>query len=217
MTLGKIHEIIASLACLYDNDKQRVDATAFRSFDITYYQNILEKNGFDKNAEFKMANADGTILSCPVYCGPCYYQALRHHVVDKFQVRSTGSIMPETHQPLKGRANDGGLRFGEMERDALISSGAAYLLSERLMYSSDQFTTEYCLTCGNLVNPPINNVPQECKVCRERGDTPKFGVVTIPYIFLLIMRMLSAMGLHTTLKLKDVSKFSENNNFQIIE
>ena len=217
MTLGLLHEIMSSLACLYDPKKQTVDATTFKKFDITYYQNILEANGLNKNAEFNMVNADGTPLGCQVFLGPCYYQALRHHVVDKYQARSHGSIMPETHQPLKGRSNDGGLRFGEMERDALISHGAAYLLSERLMVSSDQYKTEYCTTCGNLINPSINNLPIECKVCKRNGDISKIGVVTMPYIFLLIMRMLLAMGLHTTLKLKDIAKFAENTANQIVE
>lgn len=216
MTIGMLHEVISSMACLYDPDAQRVNSTSFKKFDLAYYQNILEKNGMDKNSEFTMANSDGTILKCPVFLGPCYYQALRHHVVDKFQARSTGSIVPETHQPLKGRSNDGGLRFGEMERDSLISHGAAYLLSERLMYSSDRFTTEYCYTCGNLVNPPFGDNPIECKVCKFKKQESRVGTVTMPFIFLLITRMLLAMGMHTVLKIKEIPKFTDDSENQIV-
>ena len=67
------------------------------------------------------------------------------------QVRSTGPINPLTKQPVKGRKAGGGIRFGEMERDALLAHGAAYLLHDRLHSSSDYHVMDACIACGSLL------------------------------------------------------------------
>jgi DNA-directed RNA polymerase I subunit RPA2 len=58
-----------------------------------------------------------------------------------------------THQPIKGRKVGGGIRFGEMERDALLAHGASYLLHDRLMRCSDYDKSWLCTTCGDLLAP----------------------------------------------------------------
>lgn len=67
------------------------------------------------------------------------------------QVRSTGPVNPSTRQPIKGRKFGGGIRFGEMERDALLAHGAAYLLHDRLHTCSDYATMYVCSACGSLL------------------------------------------------------------------
>ena len=74
-------------------------------------------------------------------------------VSDKSQVRSTGAINPLTRQPIKGRKKGGGIRLGEMERDALLAHGGAYLLRDRLMNCSDRSVAYVCTTCGEMLAP----------------------------------------------------------------
>jgi len=84
--------------------------------------------------------------------GPIYYQRLRHLVQDKIFHRTRGIVNALTRQPMKGRKRDGGLRFGEMERDCILSHGLTAVLKERLMKVSDQFTATICGKCGLMVN-----------------------------------------------------------------
>jgi DNA-directed RNA polymerase III subunit RPC2 len=83
--------------------------------------------------------------------GPVFYQKLNHMVVlDKAHAQAPGPCAVLTRHPTEGRLHDGGLRLGEMEQDCLITYGAANLIMEQLMHSSDAFSANVCLTCGLL-------------------------------------------------------------------
>ena len=196
MTMGLMKELLISKYILYYNE--RVNATAFKQLDINYYRNKLKDKNLNEYSEETMIWPDGTKIN-NIFVGPVYYQLLRHHVLDKIQVRGKGAIKPLTHQPIGGRSNKGGLRVGEMERDALISHGCTSLLLERLMIVSDVYKTTFCKTCGSIAISDNIDKKNICKLC---GENANFGIVTFPYVFKLIMFMLMAMQINVTLKLK---------------
>ena len=94
----------------------------------------------------------GEEFAADIYTGVVFYQRLRHMVNDKFQVRTTGPINPLTGQPIKGRSKGGGIRVGEMERDALLAHGCAFLLQDRLMNCSDYCRQWVCKKCGSFLS-----------------------------------------------------------------
>ncbi|MCJ1309747.1 DNA-directed RNA polymerase I subunit RPA2 [Agyrium rufum] len=94
----------------------------------------------------------GQEFAADIYVGVVFYQRLRHMVNDKFQVRTTGPVDPLTGQPIKGRAKGGGIRVGEMERDALLAHGCAFLLQDRLLNCSDYMRAWACKGCGSFLS-----------------------------------------------------------------
>lgn len=94
----------------------------------------------------------GQEFAADIYVGVVFYQRLRHMVNDKFQVRTTGPVTQLTGQPIKGRSRGGGIRVGEMERDALLAHGCAFLLQDRLMNCSDYCRQWICQGCGSMLS-----------------------------------------------------------------
>ena len=120
------------------------------------FGDALERAGYARSgAETLVCGTTGTRFAADIFIGPVYYQRLRHMVSDKFQVRSTGPVNALTRQPIKGRKFGGGIRFGEMERDALLSHGASALLFDRLHASSDYSVADVCGGCGSLLAPAV--------------------------------------------------------------
>jgi len=114
----------------------------------------LEAAGFSRaGGERLVSGVTGEAFDADIFVGPVYYQRLRHMVSDKFQVRSVGPVNALTRQPVKGRKAGGGVRFGEMERDALLAHGAPALLRDRLFLCSDPGTADVCGRCGSLLTP----------------------------------------------------------------
>lgn len=97
-----------------------------------------------------------------------YYQRLKHMVDDKIHSRATGPVTMLTHQPLEGRSRGGGLRFGEMERDCMISHGAAMFMKERLMDQSDKYRIHVCDLCGLIAIADLNKNVFSCRTCNNR-------------------------------------------------
>ena len=132
----------------------------------------------------------GEMMQAEIFMGPTFYQRLKHMVIDKKHSRGKGPIVSLTRQPCEGRARDGGLRVGEMERDCLLSHGVAAFTKERLMDMSDPFPTGICKTCGTLA---IMNEEESIYSCGTCGNKTEFINKTIPYAMKLWMQELEAM------------------------
>lgn len=173
---------------------QHINGGAFHPFELNKYRAGLKDYGLDEMGyETMRSGLSGKLLEAPIYSSLCYFQALKHHVKDKVQARSSGPVKPMTRQPPKGRGNNGGLRFGEMERDAAISHGASSFLLERLMHVSDGYQTAFCAECGTFaVNDENTKQYRACKIC---GNSTKFGRATIPYAYKLLIHLLAAAGM----------------------
>ena len=129
------------------------DATPFTEVTVDSVSRLLLEHGYQSRGFEVMYNGHtGRKLVAQVFLGPTYYQRLRHMVDDKIHARARGPVQILTRQPVEGRARDGGLRFGEMERDCMISHGASAFLKERLFEVSDAFRVHICDICG-LMTP----------------------------------------------------------------
>jgi DNA-directed RNA polymerase II subunit RPB2 len=201
MTIGKLFEILSSKVATMKGE--RIDATAFREFDLERYQDDLARFGFNRNGYEIMINGmTGKQIQTPIFMGPCYYQALRHHVQDKIQQRGRGPVKITTRQPTAGRANNGGIRFGEMERDAIVSHGAAYCLKEKTFDHSDAYKTIFCRKCGTIANIKRVNLDTPCPVCGQK----QYGSVPLPYSYKVLSQELAAASIFISLELEPEEK-----------
>lgn len=129
------------------------DATPFTDVTVDSVSDLLRAHGYQSRGfEIMYHGHTGKKLRYQIFFGPTYYQRLRHMVDDKIHARARGPVQIMTRQPVEGRARDGGLRFGEMERDCMIAHGAASFLKERLFEVSDAFRVHICEICG-LMTP----------------------------------------------------------------
>ena len=156
MTIGMFVESLAGKAGALHGLAQ--DCTPF-TFDendtaVDYFGHQLKKAGYNYYGNEPMySGITGTELAADIYIGVVYYQRLRHMVNDKYQVRTTGQNNRLTGQPIKGRKKGGGIRVGEMERDALLAHGTAFLLQDRLFNCSDYTKAWICKVCGSFLSP----------------------------------------------------------------
>jgi DNA-directed RNA polymerase II subunit RPB2 len=201
MTIGKLVEIMTSKVAVMKGET--VNATAFRNFNLDEYCDSLASYGYDRYGTETMINGMlGEQFESRIFFGPCYYQALKHHVQDKIQQRSRGPVKISTRQPTAGRTNQGGLKLGEMEKDAFASHGAFTCLREKTFEHSDAYKTVFCKKCGTIANVNKVNMDTTCTLC---GDN-KYGLVSIPYSYKVLSHELTAASLQIRLKLKSKNK-----------
>jgi DNA-directed RNA polymerase II subunit RPB2 len=169
------------------------DGTSFGELDINIICEQLLKVGYEAHGNELLYNGlTGEQHECSVFTGPVFYQRLKHMVTDKQHSRSIGPMVNLTRQPAEGRSRDGGLRFGEMERDTTVAHGAARFTKERLYDVSDKYSVYSCKKCGLIASYNDAMHIHRCRTCDNRTD---FAYVQIPYACKLLFQELITMNI----------------------
>jgi len=169
------------------------DGSPFTDVSVDGLSKMLVKMGLEPGSnEVLYCGTTGKQMPTSIFMGPIFYQRLKHMVEDKIHSRASGPMVMLTRQPAEGRARDGGLRFGEMERDCMIAHGATEFLKEIMMEKSDNFQAFVCKSCGLLgqVNPKAGIF--KCSSCEGTTD---FAQVRIPYAYKLLLQELESMAI----------------------
>jgi len=200
MTIGQILEMVAGKASCMVGKQQ--DATPFCGVTEQELFDNLKKHGLKHNGRETMySGITGEKLKADIFMGVIFYQKLHHMVADKIHARARGPVQILTRQPTEGRAREGGLRFGEMERDVLIGHGAAILLKGRLLDESDKSNMLVCEECGLIGVYDRNKDQYYCPIC---GTNAKISSVVVSYAFKLLIQEMMSLGLATRLRLKEM-------------
>jgi len=133
-----------------------------------------------------------------IYVGNMYYLRLRHMVANKMQSRARGPIQLLTRQPTEGKAKEGGLRLGEMEKDTFIAHGASLLLKER--FDSDKIALPICEKCGLVAVEDHYKRRRYCLMC---GEDVEINYVEMSYAFKLLLDEIRSLGIYSQLNLKN--------------
>jgi DNA-directed RNA polymerase II subunit RPB2 len=190
MTIAQLLETLLgkagrTLGCLGDGSPFN-NVTLERVVEILRDELGLEPGG----NEILYNGFTGRQMETSIFMGPCFYQRLRHCSADKMHSRSSGPLVMLTRQPAEGRAREGGLRFGEMERDCVAAHGIAEFTKERFMECSDLFRCWSCQECGLIA---IANPKEGIWNCRGCGNTTNFAAIEIPYAYKLLLQELETM------------------------
>lgn len=193
MTIGHLIECLqAKVACL---EGAIGDATPFNAaVSVDAIGRRLDAHGYHALGNEILFNGHtGRKIGTPIYLGPTFYQRLKHMVDDKMHARARGRVQNLNRQPMEGRARDGGLRFGEMERDVMIAHGATQLLKERLMDVSDRYVVHVCDRCGLICRADYDAKTYDCKGCGSSED--EISRVQLPYAAKLMFQELLSMSI----------------------
>lgn len=205
MTIAQVVEcVLGKAGCMTGSFG---NGTPFEEFDVHSIGDALERHGMERwGNEVLMSGVTGEILSCPIFIGPTFYQRLKHMVNDKIHSRSSGPVVMLTRQPAEGRSRDGGHRFGEMERDCMISHGTSVFLKERMMDVSDKFPLTVGKSTGRVaVSDPSKGIYRglggstgiATSEGAEEDDAEGFAHLDIPAAMKLLMQEIESIGIST--------------------
>ncbi|MBN2422834.1 DNA-directed RNA polymerase subunit B [Candidatus Woesearchaeota archaeon] len=171
-------------------------------FDCEPHENLrkeLHSLGFKENGTETLYNGrTGKQYRAKIYVGDMYYLKLKHMVSNKLHARARGPIQLLTRQPTEGRAKEGGLRLGEMEKDTFVAHGASLLLKER--FDSDKTVVPVCEECGLIA---IHNEFKNRSYCPICGENVSISNISISYAFKLMLDEFKSLGIYPKLILKD--------------
>jgi DNA-directed RNA polymerase II subunit RPB2 len=214
MTIGQIVESLLGIACLSYGGFGDCTAFQVKGSNYTTYGPMLTKAGFNHTGNHILYNGmTGEQIQANIYMGPTYYMRLKHMVKDKINYRARGPNQQLTRQPVQGRANDGGLRVGEMERDAICAHGLAYFLNESFLVRGDEYYMAICNKTGfisiyneekNLFLSPYADGPINFSTNPDGSMNIKnlsrfgrsFSLLRIPYSFKLLIQELQVMNIN---------------------
>ena len=233
MTIGQMVESIIGKACAMKGAFGDCTAFSDNKNKIAAFGELLAKQKFHSSGDEILYNGmNGKQIEASIFIGPTYYMRLKHMVKDKINYRARGPITKLTRQPVSGRANDGGLRIGEMERDAVISHGMSHFLQESMMERADSYQLAVCNNTGmvSIYNPnrdlmlspaadgPIQyggslhqNGQMEVRQMSKYGRS--FSIVNVPYAMKLLMQELQAIQVQMRIITEDNVNQIHNMNF----
>jgi len=223
MTIGQIIECLFGKLCATYGAFG--DCTAFQVKGPNYstYGPMLVEHGFHSSGNDVLYNGmTGEQLSADIFIGPTYYMRLKHMVKDKINYRARGPNTVLTRQPVQGRANDGGLRIGEMERDGVLAHGMSYFLNESFMVRGES-KDYYIAVCNKTGSVAIYNESRNLFLSPQADGPIKFNtnpdgtqnimnlsrfgrsfsIIKIPYSFKLLMQELQVMNIQMRIITED--------------
>ena len=222
MTIGQLIETVMSKACTIYGGFGDCSAFTNKGSKHIVFGDMLTKMGYHSSGNELLYNGQtGEQMYSEIFIGPTYYMRLKHMVKDKVNYRAKGPRTFLTRQPVQGRANDGGLRIGEMERDGVIGHGASFFLRESMMERGDKYEVAVCNKTGMIaifnqernifISPfadgPIRfsgNITSESanvKMVTKFGRS--FSIVHIPYALKLLMHELQTMNIQMRIITED--------------
>jgi len=191
MTIGQLKETLLGILLLELG--LFGDGTSFNDLPVSKIRELLCEHGYESHGNQLLMNGmTGEQIETSIFMGPAFYQRLKHMVNDKQHARGSGPMVVLTRQPAEGRAREGGLRYGEMERDCMVSHGCARFTKGRLYDSSDKFVVYSCRQCGMFVVFNNKKKIHQCKTC---GNRTAFARLNVPYAFKLLCHELITMNI----------------------
>src|SRR3989344_3164922 len=197
MTISHLIEMLAGKVGALSG--RYINGTTFDAEPEEKLREELNSMGFRENGVETFYNGiTGEVFPAKIFVGNMYYLKLKHLVANKIHSRARGPIQLLTRQPTEGRAKEGGLRLGEMEKDTFVAHGASLLLKER--FDSDKTTVPVCESCGLIAIRDEYKGKSYCTVC---GDNTEISFIELSYAFKLILDEFKSLGIYQRLHLED--------------